>query len=299
MYQCKDGSTCDFCTSQNEEQFDVCDDYICGDYYTYCSDLYGQQQDNFDPLNFLECTAWENSYGQQYYIAPHCGSDHYTISLGVFSDENCLTYIGEDVSLATVLGFQYSDQDIFKLPKECISCDGAEEYEQNNQANEGRYGAYVSSPQTTTDGVVAMCSALYSGSAQCNMNMNNFEQISRYMSQYEMDQEARYCAFIENILYGAYDESGEILLSPEQFDFADWRNPHQYKKLRMSVGQAVGLSLSIILCVALLAAAAVTNRQLTRQSTPWKPKRDSVLARQNSGIVMGRSRSGPGAAPLI
>lgn len=145
-----------------------------------------------------------------------------------------------------------------------------------------------------------MCSALYTGSAQCNMNMNNFEQISRYMSQYELDQESRYCSFIENIIYGAYDESGEIQLKPEQFDFADWQNPRQYKKLRMPVGQAVGLAMSIVLCVALLAAAAVTNRALTRPSTPWKPSREDVaLARQNSGIVMGRSRSGPGAAPLI
>jgi len=301
LYLCADGSSCDYCTSENEKIYSYCDDYICGDYYTYCSDLYGEQDDLFDPMEFLECAEWTNQYGQTYYIGPHCGSDHYTVSLGVFSDENCLTYIGNDISLASVLGFKYSDQDIFKLPKECISCDGAEEYEQNQreQHNEGRYGEYVAKPQTTTDGIVAMCSALYSGSAQCNMNMNNFEQISRYMSQYEIDQEARYCAFIENIISGVFDESGEIMLKPEQFDFADWRNPHQYKKLRMSVGQAVGLSFSIILCVALLAAAAVTNRALTRQSTPWKPKRELSLSRQNSGILMGRSRSGPGAAPLI
>lgn len=132
------------------------------------------------------------------------------------------------------------------------------------------------------------------------MNMNNFEQISRYMSQYELDQESRYCAFIENIIFGAYDESGEILLRPEQFNFNDWKNPHQYKKLKMPVSQAVGLAFSIVLCVALLAVAAVTNRSLTRDSTPWKPSRaDMALARQNSGILMGRSRSGPGAAPLI
>jgi hypothetical protein len=132
------------------------------------------------------------------------------------------------------------------------------------------------------------------------MNMNNFASISQYMSQYELDQESRYCAFIENIVYGAYDESGEIQLKPEQFDFNDWQNPQQYKKLKMPVDQALGLAASIILCVALLAAAAVTNRQLTRDSTPWKPSRqDIALARQNSGIVMGRSRSGPGAAPLI
>lgn len=176
-----------------------------------------------------------------------------------------------------------------------------EEYEEQQQQNEGRYGEYVTSPATTDAGVVAMCSALYTVSAQCNMNMNNFESISKYMSQYELDQESRYCAFIENIIYGAYDESGEIVLQADQFDFTDWKNPKQYKKLRMSLGQALGLSASIILCVALAATAAVTNRALTRQSTPWKPKRmtDSALARQNSGIVMGRSRSGPGAAPLI
>ena len=158
----------------------------------------------------------------------------------------------------------------------------------------------MSAPETTQDGIVAMCSALYSGSAQCNMNMNNFATISRYMSQYELDLEARYCAFIENIVYGAYDESGEILLHPESFDFNDWRNPKQYKKLRMAPIQAIGLSLSIILCVALFAAAAVTNRSLTRSSSPWKPQRSDVsVSRQNSGIVLGRSRSGPGTAPLI
>ena len=153
---------------------------------------------------------------------------------------------------------------------------------------------------TTQDGVIAMCGALYTLSAQCNMKMNNFASISRYMSQYELDTESRYCSFISNIVYGAYDESGEILLQPEQFDFADWQNPHQYKKLRMPASQAVGLAFSIVLCVALFASAAVTQRQLTRPSTPWKPSREDVaLARQNSGILMGRSRSGPGAAPLI
>ena len=146
-----------------------------------------------------------------------------------------------------------------------------------------------------------MCSALYSVSAQCNMNMNNFQQISKYMSQYELSLESRYCSFISNIISGSFNESGDVMLKAEQFNFQDWRNPRQYKKLRMSVGQAVGLSISIILCIALLATAAFTNRALTRQSTPWKPKRvpETALARQNSGIVMGRSRSGPGATPLI
>lgn len=123
---CADGSECDYCVYQNEQIYKYCDSYVCGDYYTYCSDLYKtEEQKEFDPLDFLECTAWENGNGQVYYIAPHCGSDHYTISLGVFSDENCVEYVGADISLSTVLGFQFDDKDVLKIPKECISCDGA------------------------------------------------------------------------------------------------------------------------------------------------------------------------------
>ena len=145
-----------------------------------------------------------------------------------------------------------------------------------------------------------MCSALLEMSAQCNMHLENYDQMSRVMSQWEVDNEERNCAFIENIVYGAYDESGDILLQPEQFDFKDWRNAEQYKKLKIPASQAVGLALSIIAVVAFIATAVVTQRALTRQSTPWKPKQDpNDLSRQNSGIVMGRSRSGPGAAPLI
>lgn len=120
---CNDGSICDQCEYENEEMYGWCDDYICGDYYTYCSDLYGETS-NFDVSQYLECTEYQASNGFTYYIAPHCGSDHFTISLGVFSDENCLEYIGEDVSLANVLGFKYNDGDLFQFPKECISCDG-------------------------------------------------------------------------------------------------------------------------------------------------------------------------------
>ena len=120
--ECMDGSICDSCQYFQEQEFLFCDDYTCGDYYTYCSDLYGESQQGFDASDYLECTEYENKYGITYYIGPHCGSDHYTISLGVFSDENCLDYIGDDISLASVLGFQYNDD---WLPKECISCDGA------------------------------------------------------------------------------------------------------------------------------------------------------------------------------
>jgi hypothetical protein len=144
MMQCSDGSLCDFCEYQDDLNFRKCDSYICGDYYKYCSDLYEpqmcQQQNGnngngnynancqsqqLDMNDFLECTQYQNAYGQMYYIGPHCASDHYTISLGVFSDENCLNFIGETVSVAKVLGWGQNEQTLFNLPHDCISCDGA------------------------------------------------------------------------------------------------------------------------------------------------------------------------------
>ena len=300
---CQDGSTCDYCEFMNEQEFSKCDDYVCRDYYTYCSDLYGERK-QFDISEFLECAPYNTQSGDVYYLGPHCGSDHYTISLGVFSDENCLEYVGEDVTLSKVLGFQYSDEDLFQLPKECISCDGAADYEESlTQQTNGRYGDYVTAPETDKDGVVAVCRALYEGSAQCNMHINNFNSISQYMSQYERDVEKMTCSFIENIIDGAYDESGEIFLSTGDFDFHDWRNPKQLKRVRMPAGQAVLLSLSMIVFVALLATVVYTQRSFRRGKgvDPWTEQGLSPvqLAKTTSGIVMARSRSGPGSAPLI
>jgi hypothetical protein len=156
MTKCSDGSMCDFCEYEVDQKFSPCDQYVCGDYYTYCSDLYepeyqqmyqwrannnnknnnnknynGQYQGNNNNnqqnelYKFLDCTEYVNDYGQRWYIGPHCGSDHYTISLGIFADENCVQYLGETVSLSKVLGYGMDDEQFFHLPHECISCDGA------------------------------------------------------------------------------------------------------------------------------------------------------------------------------
>jgi hypothetical protein len=137
--------------------------------------------------------------------------------------------------------------------------------------------------------------------------MENYNMMSKYMDTVDAEFEQRYCNFIDNIVYGAYDEEGEIKLRPESFDLADWRNPEQYKKVRMPAGQAVMLAISVLLVVALAALAFFTQRSLQRQSTPWRPKRSSLdsvdMERQPSGIAMERARSGPASsaknAPLI
>jgi len=337
MMTCSDGNLCDYCEYQIDQTFSPCDQYVCKDYYTYCSDLYepqykqmynngnnnnnqqnnnnnnnngeyNQQEQNSDLYQFLGCTAYVNEYGQQYYVGPHCGSDHYTISLGVFSDENCVNYLGETVSLSKVLGYGYDDESFFHLPHECISCDGAHQFQKDEERyqemyhGQGVYGDYVEAPNEEFDDVVAMCAALFERSAQCNIHMTNYGMMSKYMDTIDAAFEQRYCNFIDNIVYGTYNEKGEIKLKAESFDFNDWRNPEQYKKMRMPVGQAVGLALSALLVIALSALAFVTQRALTRGGSPWRPRRafkNKDLERQESGIHLGRSASGPVNPPLI
>mmetsp|Transcript_26025 Transcript_26025/g.54501 ORF Transcript_26025/g.54501 Transcript_26025/m.54501 type:complete len:397 (-) Transcript_26025:150-1340(-) len=269
-----------------------------------------QQQDKSDLYQFLECTEYVNEYGQAYFVGPHCGSDHYTISLGVFSDENCVNYLGETVSLSKVLGYGYDDESFFHLPHECISCDGAQQFEEDEERYEemyhgqGIYGDYVEAPNAEFDDVVAMCAALFERSAQCNIHMTNYGMMAKYMETIDVEYEKRYCNFIDNIVYGTYNEGGDIKLKADTFDFNDWKNPEQYKKMQMPAGQAVGLALSILLVIALAALAFVTQRSLTRGGSPWQPRRffnkQKDIERQQSGIVMGRSQSGiPNNPPLI
>jgi hypothetical protein len=110
-------------------EFDQCDEYVCGDYVKYCTDWYGdaetQRASTFSLGAYTQCTAFQGADGKLYYIAPHCGSNHFTIKLGIYSDNQCVDYIGDTVSISTVLGYQTQDSDLNYFPKECISCDGA------------------------------------------------------------------------------------------------------------------------------------------------------------------------------
>jgi hypothetical protein len=190
--------------------------------------------------------------------------------------------------------------------------DEDEDYDEENQdeasVSTGYYGnQYQNYPQpdVNKDGVVAFCSAMYSKSATCNMNLDDYAQLAMYASDAEIEQETRNCAFINNIVFGTYDEKGEIQLTSPTFDFNDWKNPEQYRKVKLPASQAVGLALSVLLVVSLSATAIFMNRSLHRRDMPWRPRRfgrtldPDSLSRKQSGITMGRSRSGPGNTPLI
>jgi hypothetical protein len=360
----------DECLMEFYDLYNDCDEYICGDYVEYCTDFYDSAEENqrqhLHISDFTECTEYQSANGQIWYIAPHCGDNHYSIKLGIYTDKYCNNPISENISIDQILGYHVDEDDLMYFPKECISCDGAQRvdvyqtedgtweaipfeefetyaqyqawwsnylqnqyslrqqaaqmdyenieddqvqianeamlYQNINMYNNGKY--WVNAPDVDSNGVVAFCSALYSSAAQCDINMDTYDSDSMFKTDRELEIEQKVCNFIDNIVYGAYNENGEITLESPMFNFRDWRNPEQYRQLKMPVGQAVGLAMSTLLMVCLIATVCLMQRTLSRGSDnmPWKPRRRFMnpdLSRQNSGIGMARSRSGPASAPLI
>ena len=127
FYEYENNDNSDYCLNMlmtDEELIEQyqCDDYVCGDYFTYCTDFYQGGDGDIDVREYMQCTQAPQG---NYYIAPHCGSNHYTISLGVFADGNCAQYVGSDVSLSSVLGVYMDTSELEFFPKECVSCSGA------------------------------------------------------------------------------------------------------------------------------------------------------------------------------
>jgi hypothetical protein len=117
------------------------------------------------------------------------------------------------------------------------------------------------------------------------------------------------CNFIDNIKTGKYDENGEIIIDAYQFDLSHWNDAGQYNKIYNAAKEDVTpvqiafLVITIVGCFILSVAACCLHGSLTRKGLQWRPRRGkwtdpTDISRQNSGIVMGRSRSGPNG-PLV
>jgi hypothetical protein len=135
----------------------------------------------------------------------------------------------------------------------------------------------------------------------------NYKQM--YQSQQQAANEEAVCAFIESLTSNSYNENGEVTISGSQsfFNPASWGREVQAESKAMSAGMKAALIITAFAAAFMAVAACVLHGALARKNIPWRPgarrgkgEDPTDLARQNSGITMGRSRSGPGgSAPLI
>jgi len=161
-----------------------------------------------------------------------------------------------------------------------------------------------------------MCSILYQVSGKCNTNLNgnsaysnkysgeiDEEAIAMYQSTSQFLNEATVCSYIDSLRYNTYDESGEVILS-QKWGGNSWAKEMRIQGEAMRPGLKAGLWITGLAALSMAVAALALHGLLARKNIPWFPKREKSedptdIARQNSGILMGRSRSGPGTTPLI
>ena len=130
-----------------------------------------------------------------------------------------------------------------------------------------------------------------------------------YQSAAQQQNEELVCSFIESLNSGTYDEKGQVFLNGGST--FSWQHPGAFSSAQgLGAPQEMPSAMKAALAISALAAtgmaifACMLHGALARKNIPWRPKRingedPTDIARQNSGIVMGRSRSGPATAPLI
>lgn len=164
------------------------------------------------------------------------------------------------------------------------------------------------------DNINELCENLYSSSAKCNKNLDNANDYS-YQGDNQASQGDTVCAYITSLQQGTYSESGEIVLNNDwYFNVSNWRDADEYMKEFNNVKyyashslvpwQIAALVASVVGCLIMWVWICCLRSALGKKNIPWRPRRSKDtppgdLSRQNSGIVLGRSRSGPGTTPLI
>lgn len=123
-----------------------------------------------------------------------------------------------------------------------------------------------------------------------------------YQSENQAQNEDAVCSFIESLVSNTYNEKGEVTLSGGQWSTS--AAEFLAESRAMNAGLKAALCITALATLAMAVAACFIHNTLARKNIPWKPRRSkgtdpTEMARQNSGITMGRSRSGPGNNPLL
>eukprot|EP00804_Cyclotella_cryptica_P003347 CCRYP_012836-RA/>CCRYP_012836-RA protein AED:0.38 eAED:0.39 QI:0/1/0.66/1/1/1/3/44/673 len=265
---------------------------------------------------YFECTQVERKNGRIAYIGPHCSEDGKSVTLGVYSDENCNEYIGKGTNINNILGFRldqnalagyvtgslardvipddyyekYWSEELqaYYNPQEqlCIPCATSMQlYEKKgNIYLQGEDDDYRNSANQYDDQVNELCLSLYLASARCDKHYLSFNtkdknsKISNYLSRMDLS-----CDFIESVVMGNYDEMGFV-----NFDSTDnntrarsdnfWTS-NMYREEYLRYGrnrQMLGLFASMLACAILGTWALALTRTLDGATATWRPRNNDT-----------------------
>jgi len=188
-----------------------------------------------DAINYVTCqhVYTDTSTGLDYYAGPVCASNGRKIKIGVFQDNQCTQTTTLDVE--SILSTATSQTNV-KLTNiilrkvytnSCIACaDDAQQQKNDGQAEEG------------------VCKNLYDYSAKCE-SPNGFEYSKE--DDYGNSYEKSICSMISQLVSGAYDQSGEVILLKESGTSSSATKnkgtPHQKFALSLFMFSSIGLAL--------------------------------------------------------
>lgn len=294
--------------------------YYCNTYYTVCPEYdtcaqYQQVKLIDDYSTYFECAQVSKNNGQTAYVGPHCADDGFTITIGVYSDENCYEYIGNGVDVSN-FGVNVEDDALrayynsamgatfeqLKYVEEennvCIPCKASDNmWSGNNDPDDEDYDV---------NDINELCVALYEYSARCDKHYRVYSSktsSAKYADAVAVEDLT--CDFIDSVVMGNYNEMGFVDIGTDYTveatsgflaDNAYAQKVNQ-EIHNVSPLQVFGLIASLMACAILGAWAATLHNSLTKAG-PWRPRRgfrtatpDQEIDRQNSGIVVGRSAS--------
>jgi hypothetical protein len=180
----------------------------CYSYKSVCND-YGGDDDakddgyiNFAYDDFFECMKVDgvgNDDNNAVFLGPYCNpKDHKTISIGVFADEWCTQYIGDQISIYDATGMAMKEHALsMHYTPTCTSC-----HESSLPYN------IIEEDMDDSDLVVEYCEDVYMSAAKCNVNLDLPTSYASGQSYQEKVHEAMECSFIQNVVKGNYDGYG-------------------------------------------------------------------------------------------
>jgi len=267
--------------------YEECKDYLLTcDYGAWLEATYGDdipddaaEEEEVDFSDYYECAEVE--YGNyQYYIGPMCDSSDQAIQFGLFSDEACTVYVGDSKDISTISGVDFTSERASLEEFSGSTCIPCRESDQPYMVVKG--------DANDDDDISELCENLYLGSAKCNYRLWDVEDES-YTGYNQLANEDLACSFIENVISGAYDDKGYIVIDQDEFDFSQLFSAQEIAKA--STGQILGAFFVVVGCAALVVWSCFLHRALQQQSKLTILPPEQEFARQESGVMVGRSMS--------
>jgi len=177
----------------------------------------------------------------------HCSDESdATISVALFSDQYCTNLVGGTDVASNITGIafnEYGMEDYY--PESCVTCNATElnaQYEEEGQDNDD-------------DGINDLCANIYQGSAQCNMQGNNDD---------DYNDDSAICLFIESVLSGSYDSSGDIYLNNKSSESGGGNGDvGEYEKIVLA---------ALVFMTVAMAIWAIKLHMSIMTKIPWKPR---------------------------